>query len=97
MGDEFIIIYSPFLFVLMSIYIILELWRINFYLDRWEINSLMIIPVMMATVYLWIGIFDPQIETARLMLRLVLVTSLGLSCHVVYSVSKNLRKRGKRG
>lgn len=97
MGDEFIIIYSPFLFVLMSIYIILELWRINFYLDRWEINSLMLIPMMIAVLYLWIGIFDPSIEMARLLLRLALITSMGLSSHVVYSVSKNLRKRGKRG
>lgn len=94
MGEDFIA-YSPFLFVFMAIYIALELWRINFYLNRWEINSLMIIPIMIAVLYLWIGIFNPSIELARYALRYVVATSLGLSMHVVYCVSRLLRKGGK--
>lgn len=95
MGDE-IILYSPFLFVFMAIYILLELWRINSYLNRWEINTLMVIPFMLAVLYLWIGIFNPQIEVARYALRCVVATSLGLSMHVSYCVRRLLGKGGRR-
>lgn len=94
MGDEFITL-SPFLFVAMGIYIILELWRINFYVNRWEIESLMLIPAMIVLLYLWIGVFSPPIEIARLGLRCVLAASLGTGCHVVYAYSKFLRKGGR--
>jgi hypothetical protein len=93
MGDEFII-YSPFLFVLMAGYILLEMIRINLFVKRWELTSLMMIPVLIILLYLWIGIFNPQVEVARLGLRYCIATSLGLSMHVVYCVSKRLRNGG---
>lgn len=95
MGDEFIT-YSPLLFVIMSLYILLELWRINrFVIDRWEIESLMLIPIMIIILYSWIGLFEPSIESARFWLRCVIATSLGIGCHVSYTYSKFLRSGGK--
>lgn len=94
MGDEFIV-YSPFLFVFMSAYILLELWRINSFLNRWEISSLSVIPFLFMILYLWIGIFNPEIESARYWLRCVIATSLGIGCYTSFSYSKALRRGGK--
>lgn len=95
MGDEFIV-YSPFLFVFMSAYILLEMRRINSFLNKWEISSLSVIPFLFMILYLWIGIFNPEIEFARYWLRCTIATSLGIGCYLSYSYSKLLRKGGKR-
>lgn len=93
MGDE-LIIYSPFLFVAMALYIFLELLRINIYVNRWELVSLMVIPIMLTVLYTWIGLTNPSIEMARIALRCVICSSLGITCRVVYSYSNLLRKGG---
>lgn len=72
------------------------MWKINLYLNRWEISTLMIVPAMVAVLYLWIGIFNPPIEVARYALRCIVATSLGLSMHVAYCVRRLLGKGGRR-
>lgn len=96
MGLDILLLTSPFLFSFMSVYIYYELLRIRYYVKMWELENLSIIPVMIAILYLWIGIFNPDIETSRLFLRTVIGLSLGIGCHVVSSYSKKLRKGGIR-
>lgn len=83
---------SPFLFVIMSIFIYLEMRRINYRLDMWEISSLSLIPICIAILYAWIGFFSPQIEYARMGIRIVLSISLTIAYHVSLSFRKNLEK-----
>ena len=93
MGDELVLFYSPFLFVAMALYILFELIRIRFILNLWEIEALMIIPIIVAGLYLWIGVGNPSIEAARLWLRFVLGTSLGIGMRVAFSYSKTIRQQ----
>jgi hypothetical protein len=91
MDFDFIAI-SPFLFVIISILIYLELLRINSKLDMWEITSLSLIPICLAILYGWIGFFSPEIEHARMGIRIVIAISLAIGYHVSLSVRKNLEK-----
>lgn len=91
MPVDFITI-SPFIFAIMSIFIYLEMRRINRKLDMWEITSLSLIPIFIAILYLWVGFFSPPIEDARMGIRIVLAISLTIALHVSISVRKNLEK-----
>lgn len=97
MGDDIFLTSTPFLFVLMSLYILFELIRINSFLGgAWEINSLMCIPVIFAVVYLYIGMVNPPIEVARSALRIAVSISLGIGCYIAYAYSRMLRQRGNK-
>lgn len=96
MGEDLVLTSSPFLFVLMSIYILFELIRINSIVGgKWELNSMSLIPIIFAVVYLYIGIFNPPIETARNLSRIGISMSLGIGCYIAYAYSRMLRQRGK--
>jgi len=92
MGLDILLLTSPFLFSAMSLYIYLELLRIRSFVKMWELENLSLIPILICMLYLWIGIFNPNLDVARLALRGVIGISLGISMHVVYSYSKKLRK-----
>ena len=96
MEEELLLVVSPFVFVLMSIYILFELIRINKTLNLWQVNSLMVIPILAIVVYLYIGVFSPPIEYARIAVRVLVSLSLAIGMHVLYSYSRILRKGGKR-
>ena len=97
MGEDIFLTSAPFLFVLMSLYILFELIRINAFIGgAWELDSLMCIPIIFCLVYLYIGIYNPPIELARNVLRIGVSASLGIGCYIVYAYSRMLRRRGKK-
>ena len=95
MEEELLLVVSPFVFVLMSIYMLFELIRINKILNLWQINSLMVIPILTIVTYLYIVAFEPSIEIARIAVRVLISLSLTIGTHVLYSYSRLLRKGGK--
>lgn len=95
MGGDILLLVSPFIFVLMSAYILFELVRINNVLHLSQLDSLMIIPIVTILSYLYIGIFNPPIEIARLLSRILMSIALGIDAHVLYSYSRLIRKGGK--
>ncbi len=55
MGEDIFLTSAPFLFVLMSLYILFELIRINAFVGgAWELNSLMCIPILFVLMSLYI-------------------------------------------
>ena len=95
MAGDILLLVSPFVFILMSMYILFELYRINKVLKLSQLDSLMIIPVMTILVYLYIGVVNPSIEVARILSRTLISIALGIDSHVLYSYSRLIRKGGK--
>ncbi len=95
MGGNFLLLYTPFVIVLLSSFILYKLYSIHKINNRWELESLSIIPTAFLVLYLWIGVYNPAVEDSRAWLRAVLILSLSVGSHVAYSYSKSLKKGGK--
>ena len=95
MGTDIITDAFPFLLIMMSLYILFEMIRINIILKMWEIKNLMLIPIAIMVLYFWIGVSRPDIEDARLATRFVLSFSSAIGMYVTYSYSKFIRGGGK--
>lgn len=84
---NFLITYSPMLFVFMSLYIFIKLREINLKYHLWQITSLQIIPLSFFTLYIWIGFDNPPIEIARVGLRICVGIMLSIACSVLYTLT----------
>jgi len=94
MGGEIILNSWAVILVLISVYILFELIRINSKLNMWYFESLMAIPVIIAALYVYMILGSPSFEFGRSLVRFVFSVSLGIGAHVTYSYSRFLR-RGK--
>jgi hypothetical protein len=84
--------YSPYAIMLLSgivLYGLIKLYRI--YKDI-LVLSLFEIPIFYFLLYAWIAFFTPSMEYARLGARLVVIVSMSIAIHVVYSYLRRLRK-----
>jgi hypothetical protein len=94
MGEDLFILFTPFLYIAMGLYILIKLQRINKILNMWELDSLSLIPIIFILLYSWIGFISPIIEYARLGNRVAVAFSLTIACHVLYACSKNMFNKG---
>lgn len=94
MGGELILQASSFIIVIMSLLLLFLLYRININRDRWELKSLSIIPSLFFLIYLYIGMFEPPVEVARVLVRTSITTGLGVALSVSFRYLQSLRKRG---
>ena len=94
--EDILLQYSPFLIVIMAVYVLYQLIYINKYYNKWEITSLYLIPLSIAASYIYIGLFNPTIELARTIVRILFPFCLGNSITVLSSVITTLIKRRGR-
>jgi TM2 domain-containing membrane protein YozV len=83
---------SSFFIVLMFIITLYGIIRIYILKPRWEIQALVLIPIMYILLYSWIGIFDPHAELSRTWARIVNSIFSGLLIPVVFSYLSELKK-----
>jgi hypothetical protein len=84
--------YSPFFIMFLSaivFYGLIKLYRI--YRDI-LVLSLFEIPIFYFLLYFWIGFTNPPMEYSRLGARVVVIISLSVAIHVIFSYLKRLKK-----
>lgn len=87
---------TPFIIIVMGIIILYGLFKINIKINDWRLTSLCIIPASLILLYGWILLFSPLIENARLANRLVLISNMSVSIHVIAAYIKQYNKGGKQ-
>jgi hypothetical protein len=55
------------------------------------------LPLSIVILYIWIGVFDPPIESARIALRYVLLFCGGLLNYVVFDSLLEYRRKSRNG
>jgi len=85
---------TSFLLSGMAFYILFEMIRINKILDSIEITKLMVIPLILGVFYMYLSVYNPDIETARMWSRFCMFTSLSIALQTVYSYSRKIRAKG---
>ena len=66
-----------FVIVLMCLWILYALWKINKIHKSIEISGLYFIPISFIILYLWIGLFTPLADVSRPFVRTVLFFDFG--------------------
>lgn len=89
------LLFSPFLIVIMGIIILYGLIRLNKRIKDWKIISLSLMPTMFIILYTWIGVFHPPYDISKIFMRSILISSMGLSIHVIAEYIKNSKRAGK--
>ncbi len=85
---------SPFLVIFMGTLITYKLYKLNKEKKDWKIGSLSVIPITFIILYSWIIIFTPLIEVSRNVLRIIVISDMAISLHVVSEYLKELRRKG---
>lgn len=89
---DVLLVTSPLPIIALCFYTLYGLVEINKYFQMWEIKSLYPIPVAYGTLYLYIFLFQPDIEVSRVLVRLVTIFSFACSSATLFYYLK--QKRG---
>ena len=92
MSWDIILLNSPFVIVLMSIFLLYGIIRINSHYHKWEFQALYLTPIVFAIEYFWIGVCNPDIQFARLVNRGAVIFALTIGISVAYYHLKSFKK-----
>ena len=96
MAEDIVMAGISFLLAFMSFYVLFEMIRINKFINSIEIQQLSMIPIMLGCFYLYLSVWNPDIEVARLGSRFCMFASLSIALGTLYSYSRKLRAKGRK-
>ena len=90
---DILVLVSPLPIVALCFYTLYGLIEINRFFGMWEIKSLYPIPIAYGVIYIYLFLFQPDIEVSRILVRLVTIFSFACSSTTLYYYLKT--KKGK--
>jgi hypothetical protein len=94
-GHEILTRYTPFFIMALSLIIILGLYKLYKHFNDYQYIALIVIPASFFIAYFWIATFEPSIESARDVVRIVISLGMGNAITVIFGFLSKLRRKGE--